>query len=83
MTFLVKNAHINTFYLINILHSPDLTEKVRILFILFILIIITEFKHLYNLIMGFLDNRVDAIDSFGYRNATILCSVVLQMRFEG
>ena len=36
-----------------------------------------------NLIMGFLDNRPDAIKSFGYENATVICSGVLLMDLNG
>jgi len=36
-----------------------------------------------NLIMGFLDNYPDAIKSFGYKNATIICCGVLLMDLIG
>lgn len=42
-----------------------------------------EFDMKGNLIMGFLDDRPDAIKSFGLENATVICSGVLLMDLVG
>ena len=86
---LITNKRISTPSYYRLSLQDLLPEVNKIIYLDGDTLVFEDLKELFELdmkgkiIMGFLDNNLNAIESFGFKNATIICSGVLLIDLEG